>query len=195
MDEDRLEKLRTLDWKAITAKVLKSALFRSLLYGWDVNSSLPKGKSVEDLVLEAVADLWSDPSRIREDIAIEKQLDGMVRHKLWNLSQAADEDVVRKDAMEEVAIDHRKNDTHQVDVTDEFERAIELLSVHPKVQGKPEHELVLSAISCGADSVDQIVSETGLPRERIYQIRREFRDLYPAIAKQLRSECEGTSAA
>lgn len=195
MDEDRLEKLRTLDWKGITAKVLKSALFRALRYGWDANSSLPKGKSVEDLVLEAVADLWSDPSRIREDIAIETQLDGLVRHKLWNLSQAADEDVVRKDAMEEVAVDHRKNGTHDVDVTDEFKRAIELLSMHPKVQGKPDHELVLSAILCGADSVDQIVSETGLPRERIYQIRRELRDLYPAVAKQLRSECEGTSAA
>ena len=194
MDETRLEQLRTLDWEAITARVLKSALFRSLLYGWDVNSSLPNGKSVEDLVLEAVGGLWSDPSRIRDDVAIEKQLDGIVRSKLWNLSQSADEDVVRSEVIEEVAVDHRKNDTDEVDVKDEFDRAIELLSVHPKVKGKPEHELVLMAISCGAEDVDQIVSETEIPRERVYQIRRELRALFPAIAKQLTSECEGTSA-
>jgi hypothetical protein len=187
MDENRLEQLRTLDWEAITTKVLKSALFRSLLYGWDADSSLPNGKSVEDVVVEAICELWSDPSRICEDVAIEKQLDGMVRSKLWNLSQSADEDVVRTDAMEEVAVDHRKNATDEIDAKDEFDRAIELLSMHPKVTGKPEHELVLTAISCGAEDVDQIVTETEIPRERVYQIRRELRALYPVIAKQLRN--------
>ena len=195
MDENRLEQLRTLDWEAITAKVLKSALFRALLYGWDANSSLPNGKSVEDLVLEAISELWADPSRIREDLAIETQLGGMVRSKLWNLSQSADEDVVRTDAMEEIAIDDRKSDIEAVEIEDEFNRAIELLSVHPKINGKPEHELVLTAISCGAeDDVERIVSETEIPRDRVYQIRRELRALYPAIAIQLRKEREGTTA-
>jgi len=194
MDQNSLEQLRTLDWEAITVKVLKSALFRALLYGWAANSSLPNGKSVEDVVLEAVSELWADPSRIRKDLAIETQLGGMVRSKLWNLSQSADEDVVRTDAMEEIAIDNRKNDSDAVDVKNEFDRAIELLSVHPKVNGKSEHKLVLTAISCGAeDDIDRIVSETEIPRDRVYQIRRELRVLYPAIASQLKNECEGTT--
>ena len=105
-----------------------------------------------------------------------------------------DEDVVRSDAMEEVAVDHRQHHTDAVEVADDFDRAVELLSAHPKVKGKAEHELVLAAISCGAEDVDQVVSETEIPRERVYQIRRELRALYPAVAAQLRDEREGTTA-
>lgn len=193
MHENRLGQLRTLDWGAITAKVLKSAFFHASRYGWDADSSLPNGKTLEDVVLEAVSDLWSDPARIRDDIGIETQLSGMVRSKLWNLSQSADEDVVRSDAMDEVAVDHREHHTDTVEVADEFDRAVELLAVHPKVKGKAEHELVLTAISCGAEDVDQVVSETEIPRERVYQIRRELRALYPTVAAQLRDEREGTT--
>ena len=193
MDENQLEQLRTQDWKAITAKVLKSSLFLALRYGWDTNSSLPNGKSIEDLVLESVSELWADPNRVHEKITIETQLKGMVRSKLWNLSQSADDNVVRSDALEDTAVDKRTNDTDAVDIRDEFDHAIELLSQHPKVQGKSEHELVLTAISCGAVDVDQIVSETQIPRDRVYQIRRELRTLYPTVAKQLRKEPEGTT--
>lgn len=191
MNENGLEELRGQDWGAIAPKVLKTALCIAARYGWNASSSLPNGKSVEDLVLEAIADVWADPSRIRRDLALTTQLTGMVRSKLWNLSQSADEKVARPEEFEKVAIDRERPGEEVVDDGDECARAVELLSQHQKIKGKEDHELVLAAISCGMWEVADIVKETQLARDRVYQVRREIRELFPQIAEQLRNEREG----
>lgn len=191
MNEEGLHELRGQDWGAIGAKVLKTALCLAARYGWNAASSLPNGKSVEDLVLEAIAEIWANPGRIRRDLALTTQLTGIVRSKLWNLSQSADEDVARPDEFETVAVDGHKSSEAVVEDSDECARALELLSQHQKINGKDDHELVLTAISCGAWEVDDIVKETQLPRERVYQVRREIRELFPLIAGQLRNERKG----
>ena len=43
MDEKQLDSLRSLDWEDIAAKVLRSAYVYAARYGWNQNSSLPKG--------------------------------------------------------------------------------------------------------------------------------------------------------
>lgn len=191
MNEEALEELRSQDWAAIGPKVLKTALCLAARYGWGADSSLPNGKSVEDLVLDAITEIWANPGRIRRDLAMTTQLTGIVRSKLWNLSQSADEDVARPDEFETVAVDGHKSGKAEVEDSDECARALELLSQHQKIKGKEDHELVLTAISCGAWEVDDIVKETQLSRDRVYQVRREIWELYPLIAGQLRNVGEG----
>lgn len=195
MDEKRLEELLAVEWQSIAAKVLKTALWLAARYGWNASSSLPNGKSVEDLVLEAIAELWADPSRIRDDLGLTAQLTSMVRSKLSNLATSADEDVTRSGELETVVVDRQKPGEEIVDDKDECAHAIAVLCEHPKVKGKEDHELVLMAISCGATEVEEIVKETGLPRERVYQVRREIRGLCAAIAGQPEDKREGRAIA
>ncbi len=138
--------------------------------------------------MEAIADIWDSPQRINQNISLTTQLKGIVRSKLWNQSQSADERVKRSDTMEQTALANDPEPARTVDEQDEFNRAIQLLAEHPKVTAKPELELVVLAFSCGAVEVPTIIEETGLSRERVYQLQRELREIYPSIAQKLQPE-------
>lgn len=187
MNEESLNRLRALDWEEITAKLMLAAITMAVRYGWTPKSALPGGKGLEDVVAEAIADLWSQPDRLNPAVDVAVQLRGMVRSKLWNLSQCRDEDVRRSDDLSE-SVTVTAAGPKTVDTTDEFQRGIELLQASPKVKGNDDLELVVLAMSCGAFDVVELVRETGLPRERIYQLQRELRVIYPTIAGQLHSK-------
>jgi hypothetical protein len=187
MNEVGLNRLRALDWDEVTAKLMLAAITKAVRYGWTPKSSLPGGKSIQDVVAEAIADIWNEPDRLNPAVDIPVQLNGIVRHKLWNLSQSRDEDVRRAEDLNK-SVTVIASGPKSVDTGDEFQRAIELLQASPKVKGNDDLEFVVLAISCGAWEVDELVRETGLSRERIYQLRRELRAIYPTIAGQLRGK-------
>lgn len=191
MNEEQLNHLLGADWPATTLSVLKRARSIAYCYGWNLDSSLPKGKSVEDLVMDAVADLWAEPDRIRTDVPLATQLTNIVRSKLSNLADSPDEDVKRHDGLVQNAADHSQSKAEISEDQEELELLIARLAEHQKVKGKNDHELVLTAISCGVIEVEEIMEETGLSRARLYQVRRELRDIYPTIALQFKNEREG----
>jgi hypothetical protein len=184
MNEEALGRLRSLDWEELSAKLMLSAQTLAVRYGWGRDSSLPCGMSLEDVTIEAICDIWTDPDRLKPGIEVFVQLRGIVRSKLWNLSQSLDEKVVRSDELSETA-SVSEGGIANFDTTDEFERALELLSESPRVKGNAELELVVLAMSCGAMEMDELVLETQLTRDRIYQLRRELRQTYLTIATRL----------
>lgn len=184
MDERQLEQFRSLDWDRIAAKVFNAAIVRAAQYGWSPQSSLPQGKSLEDLVHEAIAEIWDHPERLNPACSISVQLEGIVRSKLWNLSQCVDKKVRRSETLHDEALDP-SDELAKVDHRDEFERAMRLLLNHPKVKTNSELELVVMAASYGITDVKEIAAETGLQSTRIYQLTRELRSIYPTIARQL----------
>lgn len=62
---------------------------------------------------------------------------------------------------------------------------ITMLSEHPSAKGKPDHELVLTAMSCGSFSPAELVKDTGLPIGRINQVKKERNAIYPDIKRKL----------
>ena len=186
MNAEGLNRLRALDWEEVSAKLMLAAMTLAVRYGWTRESSLPRGKTLEDVVAEAISDLWNKPDRLNPTVDVSVQLYGIVRSKLWNLSQSLDEDVVRSDDLSESSPVTAAG-PESIDTKDEFQRAIELLQASPKVKGNDELELVVLAMSCGALEVEELARETELPREQLYQLRRELRAIYPTIAGQLRS--------
>lgn len=188
MDEQQLESLISQDWEEIAAKVANAALVFAARYGWKRDSVLPGGKSIEDVVFEAIADLLNDPGRLSDKWKITTQLKGIVRSKLWNLCKSADNRVARSATMddEHPAKGHRPE--HDVDLKDEFDRAMTLLSSHPKVKAKPELGEVVNAIWCGATDAASIADLANLTQDRVYQLQRELRAIYPSIARELDEE-------
>lgn len=187
MDEQQLTALRSLDWEDIAGKVLAAAVVFAGRYGWRLESALPNGASLEDVVAEAIQDIWANPSRINPKVLLTVQLKGIVRSKLWNLAKSADERVKRSEILEDVA-PSLDDGTESVDTHDEFSRAIDLLLKHPKVKGHSELELVVMALSCGAETAEELSKETSLSTDRVYQLTRELRGIYPGIAHTLQNE-------
>ena len=189
MDEDKLEFLRQQDWEDISARVMRGALILAARYGWDAKSSLPKGKSVEGLVLEAISDLFANPQRLKDGCTLVTQLRNIVKHKLWNLSQSPDGSrVARSESLEETLLSDAPGPESGLETRQLFERAIELIAEHPKIKGKSDHELVVIALAEGLFDTPDLIEATELSRDRIYQIKRELRDVYPSIKEQLQTE-------
>jgi hypothetical protein len=187
MDEQYLTFLRSLDWEDIAAKTLAAASVFAGRYGWKANSVLPNGTSLEDVVAEAIQDIWAVPSRINAKVPLTVQLKGIVRSKLWNLAKSSDEQL-RQEIVLEDAEAIPDDGVNQVDTHDEFARAIDLLLAHPKVMDHSDLELVVMALSCGASTADEISKETSLSINRVYQLTRELRGIYPSIAHRLQHE-------
>lgn len=183
MDLKALHDFRSLDWEDIASKVLAAARVFAVRYGWNSDSVLPKGMSLKDLVLEAIAEIWEQSDRRSPKISVVAQLKGIVRSKLWNLSQCADERVARSGFDDHP--DKPSAPEAKTDLRDEFERAIELLMAHPKVSKNPDLEMLVVALSAGITDVPELALECGLPASRIYQLQRELRAIYPSIARQL----------
>lgn len=186
MDEKQLEAFRSLDWEDIAAKLLVAANIMAARYGWRRDKCLPGGKSLEDVVIETISDIWEKPERVNSSCSLTVQLKGIIKSKLWNLSQSADERTKRSEALVATA-KARESGTASVDCKDECDYAIELLLAHPKVKKSAELELMVTAMSCGILDVVGLAKETGLQRDRIYQLQRELRVIYPSIAQQLQN--------
>lgn len=190
MNDDELDRLRALDWEEIAAKVANfAANWAGNHYGWN-GEVLPKGLSPEDLACEAIGEFWQNPSRRPRDCTLTTFLCGIVKSKLWNVSQLKEtRTTVREEDLEATAActTHPSPDT-AVESADSFSSAIALLYKHPAVKGKADHELVVTALGCGCFDPDELVKETSLPIRRVYQIQRELNAIYPAIKKQLVTE-------
>lgn len=189
IDEQQLEHFRSLDWEEIAAKVLNAAIRHAQCYGWNQDSVLPKGNSIEDVVLTTISDIWEKPERINHDISLTTQLIGIVKSKLWNHSQYVDGKIIRSENMGEIAFANDPAPSYLVELQEEYDRAMKLLSEHSKVKAKPDLELMVRAMSMedGTLDVDTMVNETGLTVERVYQLRRELRAIFPEIALSLQS--------
>lgn len=190
MDKESLDQLRHQDWDAISLRTYKSTRILAARYGWNENTSLPGGQMLEDLVIEAIAELWESPSKVRHDIKITTQLRNIVRRKLSNLSRLSDSGVTRSDEVtlaraDELALADAEERGYRTIIDDLFEKAILFLRQHPKIKGKDEHELVLMAFEEGILKPSDVSELTELPIERTYQILRELQSTYPSIAERL----------
>lgn len=187
MKDDELEQYRQLDWMEIAAKVTNFARRVACgLYGWD-GEVMAKGTSPDELSRDAIMEFWQNPSRFQSTCSLTTFLCGIVRQKLWNLSQSKEAQTTRRETEFEGVGGHdlAMPPDCAAAMKDDFLRAVALLSEHPRVKGKPDHELVVTALGCGVFDGDELERETGLPRARINQIRRELNDIFPDIRKKL----------
>lgn len=187
MSEDELEQFRALDWEEVAAKVANYARSEARnRYGWN-GATMAKGASPEDLACDAIAEFWQNPSRFTGGFALTTFLCGLVRHKLWNLAKSKEEQTTRRNfEFERIAgYDTAASPDTAAETRDDFMAAITMLSEHPDLKGKPDHELILTALSCGSFGYDELARDTDLPIKRIYQVQRELNAVYPHIKRNL----------
>jgi hypothetical protein len=55
------------------------------------------------------------------------------------------------------------------------------LQEHPNVKGDEELEILLLAIEEGAETAPEMAKATGIPVERIYEVRKKLKNIWPGI--------------
>jgi hypothetical protein len=60
-----------------------------------------------------------------------------------------------------------------------------MLAEHPQIKGNDDMEMVLLAFMDGAETPQEVAGAAGKPVERVYEVTRKLRKIYPSIKAKL----------
>ena len=189
MDSEQLEFLRKQDWENIALKLVDWSFWCAQLFG-SPEKLLPLGKTPEDMAYDVIHAFWNEDNTYNPKWALMTQLKRAVRRNysnLFRLESVKKTSLFDEDDPPDVA-DESLTPEETASIQNEFEKAIQALLQHPKVQRSDDLQLVVTAFACGFWDEADLARETGLKMERIYQLNRELKDIYPSIKKQLRQD-------
>ena len=155
-----------------------------------------KNMTPEILAKDVIADFWLKNRTYNPKWNLVTQLRNVAKSKVSNLygrkeakttESFADPELKRPE--QDRADDRRP--AVVAETKDDFDRAIQILSQQPKVIKSPDLQLILVAMACRFWEVADLARETKLPTERIHQLKRELRDIYPTIAETLNNDGGG----
>ena len=189
LTEDQLNHLRSHRDELALKLALHCCIIAAQRYGWNEDKTLPLGKYPDTVVCEVVDDYFEGRRHFNPEYGVETQLKRAVESELWTLHrrkeaharsfQAGDDDNAPRDfaatdpSPAELAMN--KHDTRKL---------FELYAAHPRVKGNEELENLLIAIDDGAEDTPSQAKATGYTENRVYELRRELREIFPAVLKQ-----------
>jgi hypothetical protein len=194
MDQGQLDYLREHQ-QEIAVKLLSHTRTRAGVYGWP-KKSLPAGKDPENIVLEVVKDFLEERRHFNPEHEWEIQLKRAVNSKLWALHQRMEANAVSLDAGEsDDSLKGYADDGIGPDVEAANNHDMEVLfgmfRDHPKVKGNEELELLLMAVEDGAEKAPDIAAATGISVDRVYEVRKKIKEIYPEVMDKFH---QGTEA-
>jgi hypothetical protein len=185
MDKEQLDYLRTYQ-QEIGLKLLRHARFRATYYGWTNGATLPLGKDPEQIVCDAVEDYLHDRRHFNPKYGIEVQLKRAVNSELWALHQRVEARAVPlefdegEDSPRGYDADGLKPDEAAA-ILHDGKVLFDLLREHSDVKGDDELELLLMAIEEGSESAPEMAKATGLTVERVYEVRKKLKKIWPSV--------------
>lgn len=190
LDEQSLKQLRALDWEDMGQRLLVYARYWAKThYFWNEETPLPEQKTPEDIAKEAISAFWEGARRLNPKYPVPTQLKGAVRSILWNLHAKKESKVTRVEGPEffDERFDDRPNPGNVLESKD-YERAIfEALFEHERVARSNELRRLVKSFQDGAVSVDDAVKVTGIAVKRIYQLRRELKEITAEVIVTINS--------
>jgi len=179
-DEQQLAELRCLDWEDIGQRVLIYARYWAKAhYFWSEENPLPGEKTPEDIAKEAISAFWEGLRRLNPKYSVLVQIKGAVRSILWNLYAKKESKLTSAEepAFFNDRLDNGPSPSAQLESKD-YERSIfESLYEHERVARSKELTKFVKAFQDGAVSVDEVAEATGFAVKRIYQLRRDLKEI------------------
>jgi hypothetical protein len=190
LDQESLKRLHSLDWEDIGQRLLVYARYWAKThYFWNQETPLPEQKVPEDIAKEAIGAFWEGTRQLNPKYPVITQLKGAVRSILWNLHAKKESKVTRIEGPE--FFDERFDENPSPDdalESSDYERAIfEALFEHPRVARSNELRRLVKSFQDGAVSVDDAVTATGIQAKRIYQLRRELKEITSEVIVTINS--------
>jgi hypothetical protein len=188
MNDDVMNKLSAVDWDDAAPRLLAFARrWAAGLYNCSEGGALPNGMSIEDVVKDAVAAFASGERRFNPHFEIMVQLKGAIRSILWNIHKrkAAGLTSSEEPAFLEAQLDESLDPAAKAESEDFCRMFLENLAGDKQVQKSPELLAIVKAYAGGAESVQELVEHVGLPAQRVYELRRQMREIAARVLRHL----------
>ncbi len=186
MDEDAISKLSALDWDETAPRLLEFARrWAANVYGWQQGTTLPNGMGIEDVAKDAVAAFAPGERKLNPSFEIVVQLKGAVRSILWKIHRKSGDRLTSAASPEFFYAQSAEalNPAEKVASEDFCRRFIERLSADEKITCNVELLSTVKAYADGAESVEDVAEKTGLPIRRIYELRRQLKEVATRILR------------
>lgn len=188
MDSDVVKRLYEADWDMLVPKLVRHAKFNI----YDPSRLLPGGQSAEDIVQEAVAKVISgerkwDPVKHPDlEAHLKSIIDSMLSRKgLFGLKEwEAMANVDDPEEWERIAARCQNIDglAHDAEVF--------IAAMRDNMQGDAELNDLFDAVIEGFDKPGDISELTGIPVERVYELRRKLERRRSDVLKKLETTDE-----
>lgn len=187
MNQTGIDKLNELDWHDIAPRLLVFAhRWAGNVYGWR-DGILPNGMSLEDVTKEAIAAFATGDRKLNDRFDIVIQLKGAIRSILWKIYQKRVDKFTSAESP--VFFDMQDGETPDpatvAEGKDFCREFIQRLSADGKVATNPDLLAIVNAYAKGAETIEDVVEQTGLEIGRLYELRRSLKDAATRILKMM----------
>ncbi len=193
MKADALDRLAAVDWDDAAPRLLEFARrWAGALYGWQEGQMLPNGMGTEDVVKDAVAAFANGERTLNPDFEVVVQIKGAIRSILWNIHRRRSAELTRshEPAFFDTQCDERLNPGSAAASEDFCRNFIHNLLRNGRIKASNELTAVVKAYAEGAESVDELVQASGLPKTRVYELRRELKHIAVEVLRTMNREGE-----
>lgn len=188
MDDDAMSKLGAVDWDDAAPRLLVFARrWAAGLYNWSEGTALPNGMSIEDVVKDAVAAFARGERKFNPRFEVMVQLKGAIRSILWNIHKRKGAGLTSSEepAFFEAQLDATLDPSAKAESEDFCRTFLDSLARDKQVQNSSELLAIVKAYEGGAESVEELVEQTGLPVQRIYELRRQMREIAAKVLRKV----------
>lgn len=197
MNEGQLEFLKSHQHEIGLKLLLFARWLAAVKYGWNGQTkTLPLGKDPDDIVFHVVDDYLHDIKHFNPKHGIEVQLRRAVSSELWALYKRKEAHAIPLETETDegtsskwYASDEQLPDEAAMSACD-WQTLFELFRAQPEVKGDDELELLLMSIEDGAESAPEMAEQTGIRVERIYELEKKLRKIYPKVMKEFHKGTE-----
>lgn len=179
---------RDADWKLVGLRLLVFARYWAKAhYGWCDGGLLPTAKTPEDVASEVYAAYSHGERKFSMEAAMWLQLKSAVKSVLWNLHQLKEGKLTRAEDPEffEPMADGNPGPEAALRSEEFCERFFELLRADSRVKKNSELRRVIQALENGAQTVAELVTETELTTARVYELRRQLKEVADAALNKM----------
>lgn len=191
MSTDTVPQLDPAEWDDYSLRLLaRTYRVLRLFFGYTDKVALPCGETPESVVEKLVRAYVTGKRKINPKYPVYGQLCRAMKSRLWGLHQRKENKLTDSDedeATENVA-DAALTPAESAEDQDACNAIFGALLAHPKVIKSADLTKLVRAFALGKSDENELSAEIGLPITRIYQLRRELREIRPAISAKLKKE-------
>lgn len=188
MSKEELERLRSLDWNDLGLRLLVfTKYWAKTHYFWKAGQPLAEGKLPEEIAQEAISAFWASARTWNPKYDVLTQLKGAVRSILWNLHKKKSSKLSAPEAPEffDLYADQGPDPAAEAASEDYCKSIFEALYEQEDVINSDELIMIVMAYEDGAESVDDVAKKTGFEKTRIYELRRQLKDMKQGVIDTL----------
>ncbi len=191
MSEEELERLRSLDWNDLGLRLLVfTNYWAKTHYSWREGRPLAEGKSPEEIAKEAISAFWGSVRKWNPKYEVLTQLKGAVRSILWNLHNKKGSKFTAPEPPEffDLHVETAPDPAAEAASEDYCKSIFEALYEQDAVLDSDELIMIVMAYEDGAESVEEVAEKTGLDKKRIYELRRQLKEMKQSVLDTLNKE-------